>query len=164
MSNSRKKSDAEKPEVQPRPFDFINNYDPMEVLRVIEREYPLFIAIILSYLEPPKASVLLQNLPKEKKGEVARLIATMDVISLEIIRGIERSVKKKLSAKDPYGTAGGVDNAVEILELADQDSKDQIMRYIKAKDPELADEMQNRRLAAGRTLSDNEINDLAKNL
>ena len=38
------------------------------------------------------------------------------------------------------------------------------MRDIRAKDPELADEMQKRRLVSGGTLSDNEINDLAKNL
>ena len=89
----------------------------------------------------------------------------MDVISLEIIRGIERSVKKKLSNKDPYGTSGGVDYAVEILELVEQDSKDHIMRDIRAKDPELADELQKRRLVSGKgVLSDTEINDLLKNL
>ena len=73
----------------------------------------------------------------------------MDMISLEIIRGIERSVKKKLSTKDPYGVSGGVDYAVEILELVEQDSKDHIMRDIRAKAPELADEMQKRRLVSG---------------
>ena len=67
MSVSRSKSNAENSEVRTRPFDFISNCDPLEVLRAIEREYPLFIAIILSYLESTKASVLLQNLPKEKK-------------------------------------------------------------------------------------------------
>ena len=157
-------SNAENTEAQTRPFDFIRNCDPLEVLNAIKHEYPLFIAIILSYLEPPKASVLLQNLPKEKSGEVARLIATMDTVSLEIIRGIERSVKKKLLKKDPYGISGGVDFAIEILELLEQDSKDHIMSDIRAKDPELADEMQRRRLISGGYLSDNEIKDMSDSL
>jgi len=38
------------------------------------------------------------------------------------------------------------------------------MRDIRAKDPELADELQKRRLVSGGVLTDTEINDLAKNL
>jgi flagellar motor switch protein FliG len=131
-------------EPQARPFEFIANCDPADVLDVLQREQPQTIAHVLSYLEPPKASVLLQFLPPELQGEVARRIATMDRVSLEIIRGIERSIKKKLSASDPCGVEGGVDFIMEILELADQRVVAQIIQDIEGKDSELAEEIKNR--------------------
>src|SRR5215469_15726264 len=50
---------------QVRPFEFINRTDPAHVLNFIQQEHPQIIALILSYLEPVKASILLQNLPNE---------------------------------------------------------------------------------------------------
>ena len=152
---------AENTETQTKPFEFIRNCDLSRVLSVIQFEYPLFIAIVLSYLEPSKASVLLENLPRDKRGEVAYIIATLGGVSIEIIRGIEQSVKRKLSNYDYYGTSGGVDSILEILEPMYILSNDEIMSDIRSKDPLLADEMQRRRFeATKKTPSDNEVNDL----
>ena len=126
-------------EKQNKPFDFISNCDPSGVLDVLQREQPQTIAHVLSYLEPHQASVLLQFLPPELQGETALRIATMDKVSLEIIRGIERSIKKKLSSVDHYGDAGGTDCILEILELMEKDVSQQIIADIEGKDPELAE-------------------------
>ena len=126
-------------ESQNRPFDFINNCEPYEVLDVLRREHPQTIAHVLSYLDPPKASVLLANLPPELQGETARRIATMDNVSLEIIHGIERSIKKKLTSYDHGSIEGGTEFILEILELMDQRFSEQIIGDIETKDPELAE-------------------------
>ena len=49
--------------LQVRPFDFIRRTDPAHLLNFIQQEHPQTIALILAYLEPNKASVILQNLP-----------------------------------------------------------------------------------------------------
>jgi flagellar motor switch protein FliG len=85
------------------------------------------------------ASILLANLPVELRGETTCKIATMDRVSLEIIRGIERSIEKKLSAYDHCGDAGGTGCALEILELIDKSVAEQIIQDINGKDPELAE-------------------------
>jgi flagellar motor switch protein FliG len=74
-------------EKQNKPFDFIRNCEPAEVLDILQREHPQTIAHVLSYLDSPQASVLLQFLPQELQGETARRIATMGKVSMEIIRG-----------------------------------------------------------------------------
>ncbi|MDR3122547.1 MAG: flagellar motor switch protein FliG, partial [Treponema sp.] len=51
--------------LQVRPFDFIRRTDPAHLLNFIQQEHPQTIALILAYLEPNKASVILQNLPHE---------------------------------------------------------------------------------------------------
>jgi len=82
--------------LQVRPFDFIRRTDPAHLLNFIQQEHPQTIALILAYLEPAKASVILQNLPDDIQSEVARRIATMDRTSPDVLREVERVLEKKI--------------------------------------------------------------------
>ena len=82
--------------LQVRPFDFIRRTDPSHLLNFIQQEHPQTIALILAYLEPPNASMILQNLPSEIQSDVARRIATMDRTTPEVLREVERVLEKKL--------------------------------------------------------------------
>jgi flagellar motor switch protein FliG len=129
--------------LQVRPFDFIRRTDPAHLLNFIQQELPQTIALILAYLEPNKASVILQNLPHEVQAEVARRIAIMDRTSPEVLREVERVLEKKLStlSSEDYTTAGGVGSVVEILNLVDRSSEKQIIEALEEEDPELAEEI-----------------------
>ena len=132
--------------LQVRPFDFIRRTDPAHLMNFIQQEHPQTIALILAYLEPNKASVILQNLPHEVQSDVARRIATMDRTSPEVLREVERVLEKKLStmSSEDYTAAGGVENIVEILNLVDRASEKQIIEALEDEDPELAEEIKKR--------------------
>ena len=132
--------------LQVRPFDFIRRTDPAHLLNFIQQEHPQTIALILAYLEPNKASIILQNLPNEVQSDVARRIATMDRTSPEVLREVERVLEKKLStlSSEDYSTAGGVESIVEILNLVDRASEKQIIEALEDEDPELAEEIKKR--------------------
>jgi flagellar motor switch protein FliG len=132
--------------LQVRPFDFIRRTDPAHLLNFIQQEHPQTIALILAYLEPNKASVILQNLPHEVQSDVARRIATMDRTSPEVLREVERVLEKKLStlSSEDYTAAGGVSSIVEILNLVDRASEKQIIESLEDEDPELAEEIKKR--------------------
>ncbi|MDR2864188.1 MAG: flagellar motor switch protein FliG [Spirochaetaceae bacterium] len=129
--------------LQVRPFDFIRRTDPAQLLNFIQQELPQTIALILAYLEPNKASVILQNLPHGVQSEVARRIAIMDRTSPEVLREVERVLEKKLStlSSEDYTAAGGVGSVVEILNLVDRSSEKQIIEALEEEDPELAEEI-----------------------
>jgi flagellar motor switch protein FliG len=129
-----------------RPFEFINRVDPMHLLVFIQQEHPQVIALVLSHLEPKNASVLLKNLPYEVQSDVTRRISTMDRVSPEISREIERVLEKKLStlSSEDYSAAGGVDDMVKIRNLAGRASRKQIMKTLEDEDPELAEEIKKR--------------------
>ncbi len=129
--------------LQVRPFDFIRRTDPAHLLNFIQQEHPQTIALILAYLEPPKASVILQNLPDEIQSDVARRIATMDRTSPDVLREVERVLEKKLStiSSEDYTAAGGVDSIVEILNLVDRSSEKTIIESLEDEDPDLAEEI-----------------------
>jgi len=131
--------------LQVRPFDFIRRTDPAQLLNFIQQEHPQTIALVLSYLEPNKASIILQNLHYDLQGEVARRIAIMGMTSPEILRDIERVLEKKLSAlSDENYYSGGVDSIVDILNHADRASEKHILEVIEDGDPELAEEIKRR--------------------
>jgi flagellar motor switch protein FliG len=132
--------------LQVRPFDFIRRTDPSHLLNFIQQEYPQTIALILAYLEPTKASVILQHLPQEIQSEVAKRIATMDRTSPDVLREVERVLEKKLStlSSEDYTAAGGVQGIVEILNLIDRSSEKTIVESLEEDDPDLAEEIKKR--------------------
>jgi flagellar motor switch protein FliG len=104
------------------------------------------IALILAYLEPGKASVILGQLPQDKQSDVAKRIATMDRTSPEVLREVERVLEKKLSSlsQEDYTAAGGVGAIVDILNLVDRSTEKIIIESLEEDDPELAEEIKKR--------------------
>ena len=132
--------------LQVRPFDFIRRTDPAHLLNFIQQEYPQTIALILAYLEPGKAAIILQNLPEEMQPEVSKRLATMDRTSPDVLREVERVLEKKLStlSSEDYTAAGGVESIVEILNLVDRSSEKAIIESLEEEDPDLAEEIKKR--------------------
>ncbi|EKO87422.1 flagellar motor switch protein FliG [Leptospira interrogans] len=132
--------------LQVRPFDFIRRTDPQHLLNFIQNEHPQTIALILSYLDPQKASNILSNLPHTIQAEVAKRIATMDRVSPDVLREVERVLERKLStlASEDYTSAGGIDSVVEILNLVGRGTEKTIIEALEEEDPELAEEIKKR--------------------
>lgn len=132
--------------LQVRPFDFIRRTDPAHLLNFIQQEHPQTIALILAYLEPAKASIILGSLPTDVQSDVAKRIATMDRTSPEVLREVERVLEKKLStlSSEDFTAAGGVENIVEILNLVDRSTEKLIIESLEEEDPELAEEIKKR--------------------
>jgi len=132
--------------LQVRPVDFIRRTDPGHVRNFIHQEHPQTIALILAYLEPQKASVILGSLPHEIQSDVAKRIATMDRTDPNVLREVERVLEKKLStlSSEDYTAAGGVENIVEILNMVDRSTEKTIIESLEEEDPELAEEIKKR--------------------
>jgi len=132
--------------LQVRPFDFIRRTDPTHLLNFIQQEHPQTIALILAYLEPQKASIILGALPDEVQSDVAKRIATMDRTSPEVLREVERVLEKKLStlSSEDYTAAGGVESIVDILNLVDRSTEKGIIESLEEEDPELAEDIKKR--------------------
>lgn len=132
--------------LQVRPFDFVRKADATQLLNFIQNEHPQTIALILSYLKPQQASVVLSSLPQEKQADVARRIAIMDRTSPEVIKEVERILEKKLSSlvTEDYTATGGVQSIVDILNNVDRGTEKYIMEVLEIEDTELAEEIKKR--------------------
>ncbi len=129
--------------LQVKPFEFVRKTDPSQVLNYIQDEHPQTIAMILSYLNPSQASMILGALPPDKQADVSKRIATMDRTSPDVIKEVEHVLERKLSSlvNQDYTIVGGIDAIVAILNSVDRGTEKHIMETLEIEEPELADEI-----------------------
>jgi len=129
--------------LQVRPFEFVRKTDASQVLNFIQDEHPQTIAMILSYLSPNQASMIIGALEPEKQADVAKRIAMMDRTSPDVIKEVESVLERKLAslANQDYTIVGGVDAIVNILNTVDRSTEKHIMETLEVEEPELADEI-----------------------
>ena len=120
--------------------------DPQQLLGFIQGEHPQTIALILSYLEPEQAALVIGGLAASLQAEVAKRIARMDRITPEVLREVERVLERKLSTVmgQDFTLAGGIDAIVNIINNADRATERNIMEHLEENDPELAEEIKRR--------------------
>ena len=129
--------------LQVKPFEFVRKTDASQLLNFIQDEHPQTIALILSYLSPMQASLIISALPPERQADVAKRVAMMDRTSPDIIKEVEKILESKLAnlVNQDYTIIGGVDAVVEILNSVDRGTEKHIMETLEIEEPELADEI-----------------------
>ena len=60
----------------------------------IQNEHPQTIALIMAYLNPDQAGLILSALPAERQADVARRLATLDRTSPDVLREIEGTLER----------------------------------------------------------------------
>ena len=160
--------------LQVKPFEFVRKTDASQLLNFIQDEHPQTIALILSYMSPGQASMIISALPPERQADVAKRVALMDRTSPDIIKEVEKILESKLSSlvNQDYTIIGGVDAVVDILNAVDRGTEKHIMETLEIEEPELADEIRKKMFvfedilllddrAIQRVLRDVDNNDLA---
>ncbi len=132
--------------LQVRPFEFVRKADPNQVLNVIQGEYPQTIALVLSYLDPKQAAMVIATLPQESQVEIITRIATMGAASPEYVHEIERIMERRLLSMgmDQHMVVGGIDQIVAILNSVDRSTEKHILETLELHDMELADEIRSK--------------------
>ncbi|WP_448523488.1 flagellar motor switch protein FliG [Pseudothermotoga sp.] len=132
--------------LQVKPFDFLRQADPLQLVNFLQNEHPQTIAVILSYLEPQLAGKILSAFPEELQIEVIKRIALLERTSPDVIRDIEKNLERKLSGfvMQTFSQVGGVDTAAEIMNSIDRTSERKIMEKLSYDSPELAEEIRRR--------------------
>jgi flagellar motor switch protein FliG len=132
--------------LQIRPFDFARKTEPSQLLNFIQNEHPQTIALVMSYLRPEQAAIIISALPPLQQVEVARRIASMDRTSPEVLREVEQVLEKKLSSfvMHDFTIAGGIEPVVDILNRVDRGTERTILEALAEEDPELADQIKSR--------------------
>jgi flagellar motor switch protein FliG len=129
------------------PFEFLRKADSRQVLSFLQDEHPGTIALVLAYLPPGGAAMVMSGLSEALQKEVALRLATMERTSPEVIEDIEAVLERKLSsvlAPTELTAAGGVQSLVDIINQADRATERLILEGLEQDDEELADEVRQR--------------------
>jgi flagellar motor switch protein FliG len=129
------------------PFEFLRKADSRQVLSFLQDEHPGTIALVLAYMPPGGAAMVMSGLTEALQKEVALRLATMERTSPEVIEDIESVLERKLSsvlAPTELTAAGGVQSLVDIINQADRATERLILEGLEQDDEELADEVRQR--------------------
>jgi flagellar motor switch protein FliG len=129
------------------PFEFLRNADPRQILSFIQDEHPQTIALVLAYMNPDEASLILGGLPEETQRDVAVRLATMDRTSPDIIATVETALERRLSTvlqQSDMSAVGGIQSLVDLLNRSDRATERLIFEGLEDHNEELADEVRSR--------------------
>jgi len=125
-------------------FDFLEKVDLQQLVNIVKSEHPQTIALILSHLNPSKASFVLSSLPQDLQVEVAMRIIRIGEISPDVLRDIDRALRREFSSvsyETKFQTTGGTRAVAEILNLMEREKQEVILQALEKKNTEIAQEV-----------------------
>lgn len=126
-----------------RPFDFLRRVDTQQLQKILRKEHPQTIALILSHLDRGQASALLGELSPNVQAEVARRLAEIGRVAPEVLSEVEKVLEQRLFSivEGDYSSADGKEVLLEILSQADRSTEDKIISGLTVKNPHLAGDL-----------------------
>lgn len=126
-----------------RPFNIARKADPQQLLNVLLNEQSQTVALVLCYMQPDKAALVLSGFPLDKQAEIAERIGTISQTSPVIIEKIEKVIENKFSSfiESESESVGGLHTLVDILNSVGRGTEKSIIQELEKKQPRLADDV-----------------------
>lgn len=122
--------------------DRIRDMDPKVLLEFTRTEHPQTIALILAYMAPEQAAVMLEGFDGPMQIEISKRMATLKSVPHEFLEDVAKTLEKELltdSMSDQQ--VGGVKVMSEILTRMSRSSENAILSSLEDEDAELAGQL-----------------------
>lgn len=133
-----------------KPFEFLDEAEPGQLISLLEDELPSTIALVLAHLRPDRASATMAGLRAELCTDVAQAIATMGSATPEAVGIVAATLKRRALAvvapREQMAVIGGVQPLVDIINRSDIGMERALLEDLQLRDPELAEEVRSRML------------------
>ena len=146
----KEKADAVMKRISPyagrRPFSFLNELEFQQIMLLLRKEPVHVMSIIISYLKPDMASLVLESIPPESQALIVRRIARLGKVSPEVIAAIEDSLRERIRTQGKIISEeiDGQKVLAEILKHLPLQDEDRILDSLETKYGSLAQEIRER--------------------
>jgi len=129
-----------------RPFDFLDELEPEQILMVLKNEPPYVMSIVLAFLHPDLSSNIISNLPPESRKEIVLRIARQGKVAPGIIDKMEGIFRDRIRAQGKIVTEeiDGKTVLADILKHMDLGVEEKILEEITNDDTDLAAQIKER--------------------
>ena len=126
-----------------RPFAFLRDVDPDQLVQFLKEEHPQTVALVLAYQSASYAAQVLSGFEPDLQRDVALRIASMGRTSPDVIEKVETALRGRLGSMTRTDTTsrGGVKDLAEMLNHADRATEREILDRLTEIDPELAEQV-----------------------
>ncbi len=132
--------------LESKDFDFLNKANEKSLFAALQYERSQTIALVLSYVEPAKAAVVIEQLDVERQVEVMKGIANMESASPTAVKIIETELSKKFANLNIVSQVeiGGIDYVANIMNNLDRSEEKKIFDQLSVDDMDLVEEIRKR--------------------
>lgn len=126
-----------------RPFDFLDELQPEQILMVLKNEPPYVMSIVLSFLKPDLSSSIIRDLPPESRKEIVLRIARQGKVAPGVIEKMEGIFRDRIRAQGKIITEeiDGKSVLADILKHMDLGAEEKILDELTSDDTTLAAEI-----------------------
>ena len=126
------------------PLELVKKTEPGQLLEFIREEHPQTIALILVYMAPEQAGIVLSQLEPELQADVAMRIAILQKTAPEVLEQLDELLGRRLLVTGAdFTKAGGVQSLAALMGFVDRETEKNILDGLTKRDPEIADEVKN---------------------
>jgi flagellar motor switch protein FliG len=120
-------------------FEALRKVSPQQLAKLLQNEHPQTISLVLAHLDASTAADTLGFLPDSLHSDVILRMASLQMISQDVIRRVLLVLEQKLKSAGDYGhQVGGVHTAAELCNRLDREDARKALESIEAVNPELA--------------------------
>jgi flagellar motor switch protein FliG len=122
--------------------DKIRDMDPKVLLEFTRTEHPQTIALILAYMAPEQAAVMLEGFTGPMQIEISKRMATLKSVPHVFLEDVAKTLEKELMTDNMSDQqVGGVKVMSEILTRMSRSSENAILSSLDEEDAELAGQL-----------------------
>ena len=124
-------------------IDSLRKADAQQLAKIVQREHPQTLALILCNLDTAKAARLLSELPEKLRAQVVRRVAALDQVSPDVTNRLATIIGSKLriQGESSLESFGGVRTVAELLNRVDPATSEEILKEIADNDATLGQEI-----------------------
>ncbi|MFN3150997.1 FliG C-terminal domain-containing protein [Bremerella sp.] len=128
----------------PPPFAFLNDAPSEMLAPFFEQEHPQVTAVVMSYLQPQRASEILRQLPARLQADIVHRITQLDEPSQEIVADIESRIKQIVSRQVLAFERRrlGMAAAQAILSASSGEQAEQLLAELRSRGSQLPGELE----------------------
>lgn len=126
-----------------RPFEFINNLSPPDILRILEGETDELCGQVIAHLNPDKSAQLFSLVPEEKRDKFITAMAQVKETGSEVVDKVKEFLKEKLKTVklfEGFTPVVGSQALAESLSMASSEMVHSTLEKLKRDNPQLAEE------------------------
>ncbi|MBI4563654.1 MAG: hypothetical protein HY716_03045 [Planctomycetes bacterium] len=129
------------------PFGFLSRTAADRIAAALGGEHPQAAALVLAFLPLARAAEVLQQLPLKLQVEALKRLVTLDGVTGDALREVERGLEQKLAhaRAEVRPEARRWEAVVELLGRVDPDTEHGIVQALEREDPAMADRLRGAR-------------------
>lgn len=119
--------------------------EPRQILMALRGESPATTAIVLSFLEPRKATAVLNGLPESIRAAVVERLATLGPTPQPVLETLGNLLLQRVGpdVTTPVIQAGGLQPAVSMLKVLPKDASKTLLSQLEHENPDLSAQLRN---------------------